>query len=211
MIVFTIITNSYDRLKQVPVDRKCRYVCITDNVEQEDKGWELLDINKLSPPKVLGGRRLQRWAKIFGAIEYFKEDTIYIDGSYSLYRCITDLFKNTTTELCLKLHPFRQSIEQEIEACIKRGKDDVEVLRKQLEAYKNIKTRQGVTLYETGVMYRSYSPKIRKLCADWWRELAKYSVRDQVSLPVALNNNNIDFEIIQAKYLGLFAKLNFHG
>lgn len=212
MIVFTIITDRYDTLREVKAKRKgVEYICITDNVTIDPKGWRLIDVQSLNPPENLSGQRLQRWVKIIGGLYYFKTTTIYLDGSHEIINDVCALFDNVQADIALKIHPARSTYQEEINACIELQKDDESILNRQMERYTSMKAGRNTGLYETGIIYRKWTNPVIKLCMDWWDQVASNSVRDQVSLPVVLDRNKIPFgTFTQADFLK-YIKIHKHN
>jgi hypothetical protein len=80
-------------------------------------------------------------------------------------------------------HPARRTIDEEISACARRGKDSVHTLNK---AHMRLGGDPGVGLWETNVcMFDLRHPKLVPLLSEWWSLLEAGSHRDQISLPFA--------------------------
>ena len=93
------------------------------------------------------------------------------------------------SDIAIHNHRDRNCIFDEALKCIEYGKDDPEIIRKQIERYSNHPPHSG--LWETQMVYRRNTPEIRSLCEDWWHELEIGSRRDQISLPVVLKKHGI--------------------
>jgi hypothetical protein len=94
-------------------------------------------------------------------------------------------------------HPIRDCLYEEGQECIKRNKDDADKITKQLVDYKKFKYPKKAGLYETGVtITRPNNPDVVKLMNIWWREILNGSKRDQISLPVALHEANVDVALL---------------
>lgn len=212
MTVFTVITGGYDTLKDIRVrNDKCRYVCFTDDVSIDNKGWELIDIKELNPPPGLSGRLLQRWVKIIGGISYLKCDTVYLDGSHEIIDDVTELFEDVETDLCLKLHPVRKNYILEAEACVRLGKDDESKIDAQMMKYCSIGVPLDIGLYETGIIFRVYNENIRRIALHWLGEIEQYSIRDQISLPYALWMSGTHFSTFTQEQFLKYVKIHPHN
>lgn len=86
-------------------------------------------------------------------------------------------------------HPQRQTITEEAEACIKLKKDDPALIHNQLNRYRTAGYRQETRLLETSVVIRSVTSAVRSFESSWWGQLVSGSVRDQLSLPWAVDQH----------------------
>jgi len=83
-------------------------------------------------------------------------------------------------------HGSRRCAYDEGKACIVTFKAKESVISKQLDFYKSqgYPTQNG--LYYTGFLVRRHTKEMKRLMNSWWREVKKFSHRDQVSLPYVL-------------------------
>lgn len=221
-VVFTIITGNYDNPQPIAVKNpEWRYICITDDMTIDGGDWELIPIETLNPPKGLNPIRLQRWAKIIGAVEYFQCDTIYLDGSYEIRNDISQILLSmdrsysdgnvmTLQNMILKIHPKRNSYIDEGIACIKLNKAHPDSIRRQIKEYEAEGLEYGGGMYETGVLIRKYTPKVIEFCQLWWAEIEKHTHRDQLSIMKALKDCGIIFSTMTPGFFNEFVTLHKH-
>ncbi|MBW2172736.1 MAG: glycosyltransferase [Deltaproteobacteria bacterium] len=91
----------------------------------------------------------------------------------------------------------RSSIYEEAEACIRLGKDDKDVIERQVNRYR----AQGYS-YEQGIpaamvmLRRHHDRKVIETMEDWWAELSSFSRRDQLSFHFAAWKNKLQYAVI---------------
>ena len=119
--------------------------------------------------------------KIFDNYEY----SVYVDGKR---RVVIDFewFLNqmeTGSDFVTRKHKRRDCVYDEGRFCIKRQKDNKEIILKQLEFYgkENYPTHNGLAY--SFVILRRHTKRMREFSKLWWGQLEKYSFRDQISLP----------------------------
>ena len=177
-VVYTVITNDYDNLKEPNVITKgWEYICFTDQ-NLTSKTWKIVKIGKTS-----NQIKEQRRKKIYN--EYIFEnysESIYVDGSM-LINCDIDLFidKYVRSDFSLMKHPSRDCIYQEAQACMFLQKDNRETIINQMKKYKLEGLPQNVGMVATGLMYRKHTKEVKEFCKSWWNEVNNNSIRDQLS------------------------------
>ena len=192
MIVYTaIIGTKRDALRPVvaPADDKGRpveYVCFTDmHASAAPSGWQL------RPPlwQHADPRRSARWHKIMGhtSLGDSNKHSLWIDGTVQLLVNPWELVDRylTDRDIAVFRHHERVCVYQELEMCLRLGYDDPDVMRRQVERYREegYPPRRG--LWEMGAFLRSHTPAIQQFNQLWWREVEYGSVRDQLSVNYA--------------------------
>ena len=205
-----IFGDSPDQLYEVPryedqpVDCRCRYICFTDRPQRVGTGWEL----RAPVWKGKTGRETARYHKLLShKVLPDATYTVWMDASLTPKFNMASFAREVLKEQALVVwkHPQRVCIYQEAIACIRGGKDDVNVIRAQAARY----LAQGYPyfhgLIESGVVARrNQLQAVREFNEAWWHELQTGSVRDQLSfnyvawkqkfayglLPIGLNTGN---------------------
>ncbi len=112
---------------------------------------------------------------------WFQETTAWIDGNiFVLDNGGLDSLLGEA-DLALFKHPYRKTVREE--CAILKGKHDTAALQSQY-GWLLDHTR----LYEGGVMIRRDNPKVRRFNHRWWELIQRYSLRDQVTLPLAMRS-----------------------
>ena len=228
IVVFTCITGHYDTLRKILNQseeslEKVDFICFTDNEipDASQLGWKILPI-----PQELDGLssiKKQRVIKICSHRWLREYDvSIWIDGSFQICGDILGFINQYDLEKCplyTRIHPTRNCIYKEADACIILGKDRRSTIEKQISRYKSEGYPQSIGLAETGIILRKHNDfKCKLLCNEWVSEVLVGSHRDQLSfnyvcwkqhfLPGCLKYefNNIT----KSNYKQTF-KLNRHG
>lgn len=77
-------------------------------------------------------------------------------------------------------HPFRNTIQEELQACIQMHKEDPTLMKKQVEQYLS-EGFSGQGLVASGIVYRKHTDKVKEIGEKWWNEILNQSRRDQLS------------------------------
>lgn len=192
---FTAITGGYEDFKLPEFfDLDIDYFVFTDDaslfVPQPFKKI-LLDKYESDPT------RLARWVKlnphkILSSYDY----TIWVDSNLlvrgSLIHYVS-MMKRKNSQLGFFKHPERSTLEEEITACKKLSKDTDRDIDNQFQVYLSkygAERLSEVSLIESNVYIADIkSSGVDKFFQDWYFDLFRYSRRDQISLPIALLNN----------------------
>ena len=173
MIVYTVIYNDYDTLKEpTVVDPNCRYICFS-NTPQESDVWEWRFKNMLSV-------RDQRILKIMAPQwEFMGEEVLYIDGSIQIVCNPSEFCKELDTLTVLE-HRETNCVYQEAEWMLIRERDSFETIMEYVGILRDFKEEPRSGIAKTGWMYINtcdYHPNFK----DWAEDVQRYSIRDQLS------------------------------
>ena len=113
------------------------------------------------------------------------DQCLWVDANMELLRDPQDM----PGPLAIHTHRDRDCIFDEAQKCIEYGKDDPDLIARQIERYADHPKHWG--LWENGVIYRENTPEVRALFYDLWAELEANSRRDQISLPVVLRKHGM--------------------
>lgn len=108
---------------------------------------------------------------------------LWIDSNCLIKRDPRDLLKYVEScDIAVMPHPERSNIIEEAQTIFKWKNDQSKNLQFQIDEY----YKEGYipsSLYETKVLLRRNTEKIRKFNELWWDNLKNYSIRDQISFP----------------------------
>jgi len=213
IVVYTAIVNNYDTLKEPrEVSPNCDYICFTDNLKLKSKVWQIRPL----PESELDFTRQCREVKL-RPHRYFPDYdySIYIDGNVEIVGDMEELLDKylilkgavfTTLE-----HQARCCVYDEARACIEKGKDDEEIINKQVAEYKKLGFPEKYGLFETPVLIRKHNdPNVIQVMEEWWQEVSHKSKRDQLSLDFVLWKNKLRRQtfgkINESSFLTYFSK-----
>jgi hypothetical protein len=199
VVVYTAVTGHYDYVhapaKKVP---GWDYLCFTDEISTARPGWDV----RALPHKYLDQIRRARIAKILSHRFLCDYDiSIWIDANIGIRGDLAafSIMALADADIAFFRHgAHRPSVAAEIQACEQAGKAPMEVMSLQYEHY----CAQGFTdnagiIPETGVIIRRHHhPAVRTAMEEWWAELLKYSVRDQISLPYIVWKNALPITLL---------------
>jgi len=144
--------------------------------------------------------RSQRRVKILIPDEIFDnyEYSVYVDCKRPLlvdFEWLLDLLE-PQSDFMTRLHRRkRDCVYEEGRICIERRLDSREDILRQLDFYRseNYPIRNG--LYWTTILFRRHTERLREFSTLWWKQLEKYSFRDQISLPYVAWKHNMKISI----------------
>lgn len=184
IVIFTAIFGDFDVLRKPSYYHpRFDYICFTDQPRLRSRAWE---IRQTQLP--FGSPRLMnRWVKMHPHLLLPEYDaSIYIDGNVNLTSDPLPLFEKYLSRgvIACPKHPDRDTIYEEVEACIRREKEDPNKLKAQLAFYQKEGMPADWPLTENGVILRLHNePECVELMTAWWEEVVHRSERDQISLP----------------------------
>lgn len=175
MIVYTVITNGYDNLKQPKQKVEgWEYIACVDYQTYRQNYWS----NSIWKPKII--EHPQRYTKLMGLPEGGMQ--LYVDGSIEIIGDLQKFYKQYQCEIGVIEHPDRNNLKQEANAVIRLKKASALSVNKQVEEYTKV-GYNGRGMYATGVMLRNMdSYRVRQMCLDWYLQTKQFTNRDQLSL-----------------------------
>lgn len=182
--VYTVITGNYDTLRDIKkTENGIDYICYTNNKKIKSKFW---NVKYISDDK-LSDLELSRKIKMLGTEELKKYDvTIYIDGNFTITKSVKKFIKDYVDlekyDLVGFKHSARDSINEEMLACLIYNKEIAENIFKLYNFYKKEKFPDNFGLIEAGILFRNFNNVTLNKCMKLWFEMyLKYSHRDQLS------------------------------
>ena len=186
MCIYTCITGNYDKLLEpIVYDKNIDYICFTDNSRLCSKYWRILPIP--AELKYLSSVKQQRIIKICPHRYLSKQynTSIWIDGNFQIVNSLNEFIKQYDLNkypFYVRLHPGRNCIYKEAQAVINRQKENSDIIRQQMQKYKNEGYPENIGLVETGIIIRRHNDKKCILIDNTWaEELLLNSHRDQLS------------------------------
>ena len=184
-VVYTTIFGDYDKLIDPVADLKgIKCICFTDNENIKSNIW---DVRVIKPHIPGDSCRSARYVKINAHLFLSEfEHSMYIDGNM-LLKSVPDI--PTVLDghkFSMEPHRGRDCVYDEADACKLLEKDNSVVLDEQIRIYKELGYPSHAGLYGSGIHFKAHNdPSLIDRCSNWWEHVARYSMRDQISFPVA--------------------------
>ena len=172
-ILYTAITGGYDNIIEPTIP----------------KGWTLKVFKQGDP--TLDSQRQARKIKILPWLYFEFEECIWFDGNL---RFSDDIYRHKE-DFALLSHG-RKCIYEEAIACKRQHKAPVELIEKQIDAYRAEGMPNDLGMVATGLMYRKNTDKNKKFCEAWWQEIKKYTARDQLSFNYVVWKQNLIYQTL---------------
>jgi hypothetical protein len=207
IVIYTAIYNDYDDLRDPEtISLNCDYICFTDNPKLESKVWKI----KYLPQDDLDPTRKNRRVKILPHL-FFSDYkySVYVDGSLDIIGNIEKLVEKYLVKRNHQLaafgHPSHNCLYKEAKKCIEKGKDNEEIINKQIQRYRKEGMPLNYGLIQNRVLLRKHNDQaVIKTMEDWWQEVLNHSRRDQISFCYSAWKNNFKYTIID----GIFKEEN---
>lgn len=195
-LFYTVLTGDYDQLNEIPPatvrSEGWDFICFTDNPRLSSASWT---IRLIQNEDGLDPVRLSRRYKINNhLIDTGYAISIYVDANIRI-RADLDRFLGlalpTESIFSVLYHPFHSSLEDEVELCIRTGREDPYLLRKQYEHYTEV---QGFNdpyphINARMLIRRPGHQQLEMLMKTWFSQLTQWSRRDQVSFNYSLHQH----------------------
>lgn len=145
-------------------------------------------------PKILPYRYLKQYDR-----------SLYIDANLEVIGALHALFARLDAcQILFFRHPEgRTDIYTEADVCISMGKDDPEMLNAQVSRYRALgfagRAAEDLATIPAGmaILRRHNDPQVQQAMELWWSEYVGGSKRDQISLPYALHQSDVVFDLIE--------------
>lgn len=176
MLVYTVITNNYDTLREPEyITPGWDYVLFSDKYIESDV-WECAVTDKPN-----------REIKILGHREMFRKPCLYVDGSIRIIGDLNEFTRSIPNWFTAWKHQHRDCVYEEGEAVVRLKRIDPDRVKLQLDRYRSNGFPEKWGLAACGVLFRDFSdPVVRGICNEWWNEFERGVPRDQLGLPYVM-------------------------
>lgn len=196
LVIYTVIFGGYDTLKKPEsVNSKIKYICFTDrNINCPP--WEIVIVKPKKKDLVRENRKYKILIpdEIFNKFKY----SIYLDGNFKIMCDLFKYFKNWLGDnvIAVQKHPWRNCLYDEAKECIKFKLDKEKKILKQIRKYKKEGVSKKLGLTDNSIIVRKHTEKLKKFNKLWWRDVKKYSKRDQISFIYAIKKLDLNYSEI---------------
>ena len=185
-VVYTAIYGNKDILKDpIYVTSDFDYICFTNDTNIKSGVWKVVYEAPIHEDPV-------RSAKIFKAKphDYLSEYDIslWVDANFLIYGDLNLFLEEAhnlkDTNMMLFQHDQeRFCLYDEAEVVIRHQKDDIELVKRQIQKYKKEGYPPQRGLSANSIMLRKHNKNdMMALGNMWWEEISQFSRRDQLSL-----------------------------
>lgn len=200
IVVYTAIFGDYDDIQEpIYVNSLIDYVIFTDKEVPETSAWKKLNIEDYIDTNNMDSYTISKYIKLFPHV-FFKEYThsIWVDGTTKiwadLYAFVDRLNGNA---IGMFDNPVHDCIYTEANFLIYYNRVPYKLIKKQIRDYR----AQGYPfhngMYECTIIVREHNvEKCKEIMEEWWNQIRKYTLRDQISLPYVLWKQGINREEI---------------
>lgn len=183
--IITAIYGGYDSLKPVPeqtFNGEIDLVVVTDDPGLEVPGWRVYYEPRPGMSRNLAGKRPKMLPWLYTA----NRRSIWIDASF---RVVSPNFVEQVLEYLpfgVFTHPDRDCIYDEARYSRTMPKYDNEALEVQVAHYRAEGHPEHYGLWNGGLIVREHTECVKQIGTRWLSHCYRFTVQDQVSLPVVL-------------------------
>lgn len=165
----------------------------TEDLEVRPLTFEHRIVDMFSTP-----RRTARYYKTMAHEVLPEADvTIWIDANIRiLVPCASAATWLLGNDIAAFRHPQRNCVYKEIAACKELKKGARKNLERQELHYLSKRMPRNWGLVSTRCVVRRHTEKVKQLNVAWWEQIQRFSERDQIALPYALWNLDMDISYI---------------
>lgn len=200
--VYTCIAGNYDDVTEPEVvSEKFDYYLISDSKPNNLKVFQWIDIHKIVPDGLTDNRKRNRYCKInVNRILKNYKYSIYIDGNVKIVDDVSHYISDTYLKksgFASHKHAYDNCLYVEAIRVIAAKVENEEIIRQQVIRYrKEGMPRDYGQLHNAVLVRENNNPLCMKLMEDWWKEVAEYSYRDQISLMYCIWKNKLTIDDI---------------
>lgn len=203
--VITSICGGKDNLLEQDKKGEAKWIAYLDKV-QKSNTWEV----RRAYDRFISPRRNSRVVKMLSHLYTDTEYSLWIDGNLKLLSTPEELVERYLKDhdLAVFKHPTRDCIYDEAMVCAKARLDDPEVIIEQVKHYENQGFAKHKGMGENMFILRRHTDKVKRFNSEWFAQYSRYSARDQLSFPVAVDRAGLrvnyipeQFRIEEGRYL----------
>jgi Protein of unknown function (DUF616) len=187
--VYTAIAGGYDQLKPHPDVPGVDWICFTDDDTLTSTEWDVRPlIRHLASPR-LDAKLYKVLPSTPTMVPGGYTHSIWIDGSVTV---LTPVFVSRVLEIlhdhsmAMFRHPERDCIYDEAVASLDYKKYEATDVLGQVAEYRRMGFPRHAGLWAGTIIGRNHRSGITLVMEDWWREICRWGIQDQLSLPFVL-------------------------
>lgn len=187
--VVSSVFGRYDEPVFVEQSVPCEYVLVTDGDCLVPKGWDV----QVANPGGLEPRLAAKFAKCAPWRFVDADFYVWLDGSIVPEPTLVESFLDCLVDqdVAFYPHPDRVAIRDEARVSTKLKKYAGLPLREQAQFYVDDGHPDDWGLWAAGIYVWRNTLTVRQMGEFWLREICRWTVQDQLSLPVALRTHGL--------------------
>lgn len=200
LIVYTSIHGGYDTPKPPrPHPRVSEWRLYTDDPNLYAPGWTVifdLDLSEFPSHRLRAKYRKCHPPWTQGGV------SLWLDGSIRVYDpalidAVLELLDGTA-EWVMYRHPERGRLRDELAASLPMRKYAGQPMEAQVRHYEERLPVASLGLWAGGIIGRKHTENVLAAGAHWWAEQNRWTLQDQLSLPVVLHAHDVKVEALWA-------------
>ena len=201
-VVYTAIYGGYDKLQEpLFVSDNLDYFAFTDQEIPQGSVWRKIDISVFKQLEGLDDYHKAKYFKMF-PYEFFPnyDFSIWVDGNVKMVADIYPLaIMSADAPIAAFENPHHVCIFTEKNYMVFNNRVSVSSINKQVNDYKIDGFPHHFGMRELSIIYRNHSDRwCYELMKEWWEQVNKYTMRDQISLPYLLWKHGKDINYIKS-------------
>ena len=194
IVLYTAISGGYDPI-MLPekLDHRFDYVLFTDTPVSDNGVYQVRPITYFHEDAARSSRFVKthphKLLEDYDIAIWIDSNIMILEDIYPLVRS----FLASGKAVAAVPHPDRESIYEELEACILRRKDDPKSMREQIARYRQAGFDHGDLIESNLMMFDLRNEGINRFLDSWWTEIDRYSKRDQLSVNYALKQAGVNW------------------
>jgi GT2 family glycosyltransferase len=194
IVVYTAIAGGFDALKlpEKP-DPRFDHVLFTDTPMPETGVYQVRPLTYLHADPVRSARFVKTHPHMLLAgydVAVWIDANLIILGELAPF---VEEFLTAGKAVGAVPHPLRTSIYEEVEACLQLKADDAHTMREQMAHYRQHGFDCDDLIESNVMMFNLRDERLRPFLDTWWKEIDRFSRRDQLSLNYALTQANLEW------------------
>lgn len=184
------------------VNESVEYLAFVDR-RVNHKVWKTLRVDRA--PDVDSVRQAKEF-KVLADKFVSADASIWIDRHCRLMCDPVAAFDQFDEDVGVVRH-YRPDIFREAAACREKKKDSPELIRRTVDRFRLEGWKPGSGLFYGGFVMRRHSAEVEKFNRLWWNYIESGSVRDQLSLPVAIERSGVSAKFFSRRRRGDFFRI----
>lgn len=201
-VAFTCIMGKYDKWEEpLFVSPGFDHILFTDQPIKSN-------IYKIIKIKSGDGYKTAKTIKILMNLPILNDyhQLIWHDGNFPIKKDLNDLPEQFFVD-----HPLHDCAYDEIDLCLKLGKDTEDKLEWCRQTLQENKWPVDQGAFACGIMSRLNNDQTEEFNKAWWSVISKFSMRDQIFFPYLVDRYNMPQKVITWKKVLEYFKWNDHA